>query len=291
MSTILDALNLLRLRLVGFRSEFVDTPQGRIHALVCQGKGSLPPVVLIAGLSSRATHFSRMAPRLRKHVRRIVLLDMPGHGLSEVPADGLTGPSLKRGTIAALDGLIEEPAVVFGNSLGGFLALRHALHSSDKVLGLVLASPGGAMMDPLSQVEFLQRFRLRSHQDALVLIDRIFYRVPRLVRWVMALQARRQLAKRHIRHLLNTSKVKNLLTIAELRTLKMPIRMLWGAADGVLPESHREFFQRGLPDAQWVTPHDYGHSPYIERPVHLVDQIVEFMETQLSQQDWLSEAC
>lgn len=278
MTTLLDHLNLVRLRRRGFKSVYVGTPHGRVHALVRDGSGTLPPVVLVAGLSSRATHFNRLVPHLRDEVRRIVLLDLPGHGLSDVPPEGLTGPRLQASFIAALDQLIDEPAVVFGNSLGGFMALRHALHSPDKVRGLVLASPGGADMDPMSHMEFLQRFRLRSHREALSLIDRVFCRAPMGVRQVMAFFARRQLTRPHIQHLVNSARPEDLLTSEELGQLAVPVRLLWGDADGVLPPAHRLFFKRALPHAQWVHPPDYGHSPYIERPDHVAGQILEFAQ-------------
>lgn len=278
MSTFLDHINMVRLRRQGFGSRYVHTAHGRVHALVRDGLGHLPPLVLIAGLSSRATHFNRLAPLVSAHSQRVVLLDLPGHGLSDIPTGGLTGLTLQRGVIAALDQLIDEPAVVFGNSLGGFMALRHALHSPEKVRALVLASPGGAQMDGLRHVEFLERFRLRSHSDALALIDRVFFQSPPGVRQVMAFFARRQLGQRPMRDLINSASVDHLLTVDELSRLQVPVRMLWGESDGVLPRAHREFFRAALPHADWSHPHDYGHSPFIERPQDLAARILEFAE-------------
>ncbi len=278
MSTLLDHINLARLRLRGFSSQYALTPDGRMHALVGHGGGPLPPLVLIAGLSSRATHFNRLAPHLAGRAGRVVLVDLPGHGLSEIPPDGLTGPSLQRGVLAALDQLIDEPAIVFGNSLGGFMALRHALQSPAKVRGLVLASPGGAAMEGLRLVEFMERFRPSTHRAALDLIDRVFFQSPPGVRQLMAFFARRQLSQRHIRHLITSSRPEHMLTRDELRQLQVPVRMLWGTADTVLPSSHLAFFRDALPHADWATPPDYGHSPYIERPADVAERIVDFAE-------------
>ncbi len=290
MSTLLDHINLGRLRLKGFRSHFVPTAHGRVHALVGKGTGDLPPVVLIAGLSSRATHFARMVPYLQDKVRRLVLIDLPGHGLSEVPLDGLTGPSLQGGMLAALDAVIDEPAVVFGNSLGGFMGLRHALHSPSKVRGLVLVSPGGAQLDAMGLVEFFQRFRLRTFQDALQLIDRVFWRVHPAARLVMAFFARRQLSRPHVRHLLNTSEARHLLTQEELRGLRVPVRLIWGTADGVLPRSHLDFFKGSLPGADWYHPSDYGHSPYLEVPEDVAEHVLAFLRELTAERPRLVEA-
>ncbi len=240
--------------------------------------GVCPPLVLMAGLSSRATHFNHLAPLVGPHCRRVVLLDLPGHGLSDVPCDGLSGPTLQRGVVAALDQILEEPAVVFGNSLGGFMALRHALHSPAKVRALVLASPGGAQMDSQRLGEFLEQFRLLSHGDALDLIDRVFCESPAGVRHVMAFFARRQLARASMRGLLESSRPEDLLSVEELEGLRVPVRMIWGTADRVLPTAHRAFFKAALPHADWRQPEDYSHSPFIERPRDLAARILEFAE-------------
>jgi len=290
MSTLLDHINLARLRLRGFRSRYVGTPHGRVHALVAGRAGERPPLVLMAGLSSRATHFNRLAPHLLDRDRQVMLVDLPGHGLSDIPREGLTGPTLQRGVIAALDQLIDEPAIVFGNSLGGFMALRHALHSPHKVRGLVLASPGGARMDAMELVEFMERFRLRTHRDAVRLIERVFCRASPPLRQAMALVARRQLGQRHMRTLINSSRPDHLFTAEELGRLQVPVRMLWGTGDQVLPASHRAFFRAALPHADWAEPAGYGHSPYVEEPRDLAARILGFAERHGPRERQLIEA-
>jgi pimeloyl-ACP methyl ester carboxylesterase len=47
----------------------------------------------------------------------------------------------------------------------------------------------------------------------------------------------------------------------------MPIRLVWGARERLLPPAHREFFARYLPGhARIECPPDFGHAPFLDRP-------------------------
>jgi pimeloyl-ACP methyl ester carboxylesterase len=65
-----------------------------MHALAAPGRGPLPTIVLLHGLGSAAVHLGPLLNPLRAHTRGVVALDLPGHGDSAVPADGLTPASL-----------------------------------------------------------------------------------------------------------------------------------------------------------------------------------------------------
>ena len=130
---------LALMRLAGFRSRWVQTSVGRIHVLEAEGGGDGAPLVLMHGLSSRATHYRALARHLRPHFRRLILFDNPGHGESEVPPV-MDGESVRRGCIEVLD-TIPEPFLLYGNSLGGYGAMRYAMRSPEHVLRLAVTSP------------------------------------------------------------------------------------------------------------------------------------------------------
>jgi len=283
LGTPFDSLNLHLLKRAGFEQRWQETSQGRVHFLVGEGSGDLPPVVLMAGLGSRGTHFRRCVGHLLHRVRRVILPDLPGHGHSEIPADGLTGPSLQAGTLEALRELLhQDPAVILGNSLGGFMAVRHALIHPQDVLGLLLVSPGGAWMDVDQIRPFYDRFRLESHADALQLIDAVFAGSYTGLRHVLAWGARRQLGLAPTRSLIDSVEQSYLLSREELSGVTQPVRLLWGTADGVAPDDQFDVFHQGLPDGTRVErPHDYGHSPYLERPRDLAERLLAFIEEEV----------
>lgn len=276
-----DRLTVHALKLIaGYRSLWAETRLGRMHMLDVRGEGPRPTAVLLHGLSSAGAHLTPLIRALRPAFARIVAPDLPGHGLSAMPPRGTRVSDLDAGLVEALDHVVHEhtPVVLFGNSLGGFAAIRYALARPERVCALVLASPGGAWMPHHEHHAFLRRFSLRTHRDALDFVDRLLAARP-LARHLLALGIRRRFSRPGLRELLDLVEHDDLLTPAELARLAMPILCLWGERDGVLPASVAAFFKQHLPaHARFEIPARLGHSPYLERPDVVARRIVGFVD-------------
>jgi pimeloyl-ACP methyl ester carboxylesterase len=276
---LLPVEHLLRasLHARGYRSIRVATSVGEVHALDGRGGGPLPTVAMLHGLASAGIHLAPMMTGLRPWVRRVVAPDLLAHGYSATPAGGVTASSLRTGLVEALDALLDEPAVLLGNSLGGFVAVRYALARPERVRALVLLSPGGAPLTP-SEVEVLRRsFRLRSHAEALAFVDRVFARPPRM-RPLLAWGTRRKLSHASVQALLDALPTEAMLDADELRGLPMPTLVVWGQGDRVLPASSRRWFRDALPRlGHFVEPEGLGHSPYLEDAPRLCALVVDFL--------------
>lgn len=271
-----DRVLLQGLKLRGYRSRKVETSVGVLHALEAEGGGDLPPVVVLHGLSASGQYYENLMRRIRRHVKRVVAPDMPGHGYSELPADGLNHDTLGAGLREGLDALIDEPAIVFGNSLGGVAAVRYASERPDRVLGLMLAAPGGAPMDEDDLSEFVDAFRLHDHGKALDFVDKLFHR-PHPMRHILAWGVRQQFGRTGIDDLLRSIRPEDLLTPEELEGLEMPIFVLWGEADRVLWPEHRRFYEDHLPaHAEVHRIEEYGHVPHMSHPDCLAARLLEF---------------
>lgn len=100
--------------------------------------GAEPTVVLMHGVFMDHTLWDSVTPALQG--RRIVSLDMPGHGASP----GMDRPSAiddhVEAAAATLDGLGLSAAVVAGHSWGGMVGVRLAQRRPDLVSGLVLTN-------------------------------------------------------------------------------------------------------------------------------------------------------
>ncbi|MHB8878246.1 MAG: alpha/beta fold hydrolase [Myxococcaceae bacterium] len=264
------------LLLAGCRSRTVLTSAGRVHVLDLQGSGPSPAVVLLHGFSAAAVHYLPLMRRLRPGVARVVVPDLPAHGFSEVPRAGVSAQALQAGLLEALDGVLDAPAVFYGNSMGGLAAVRYALARPARVAGLLLCSPGGAAMSPTELAAFAAGFRLGSHAQGLDFVDRVFGRRIRL-RHFLAWAVRRRFAAPPMRALLDGLSQADLLRPKDLRNLTPPVRLVWGKADGILPLAHREFFRRHLPAHALIDePAGMGHSPYLDRPAAVARQILDF---------------
>lgn len=260
----------------GYRSRYVPTNAGRVHVLDARGQGPLPPVVLLHGLSSAGVHLLPLLRRLRGHVRRVVAPDLLAHGFSDSPPV-MRSELMKSALVDALDDVIDEPSVVYGNSMGGLAAVHYALARPARVRALVLSSPGGAAMDEAELRRFARGFSMATHDDALRFVDRVLARKSRF-RQLLAWGVRRQFRDPRVRALLSALAPADLLRPEQLAALSMPVLLVWGRDERILPRAHYEFFRRHLPgDARIEQPEGFGHAPYLDDAGAVARQILAFV--------------
>jgi pimeloyl-ACP methyl ester carboxylesterase len=276
-AALYDQLAHQSLRLQGYKSRFVEASTGRVHLLDARGRGKAPPVVLLHGFTSCGAHFFPIAKRLRSSAERLVLPDMPAHGLSETPRVP-TARGLEKGLVEALDVVLDRPSIVFGLSMGGLAAIRYALARPERVRGLVLCSPGGAEMRDDELERLRGTFHIPTHDHALKFVDRLLTKKT-MLRQAYAFGVRKSFGRPAMRSLLASMKSEDLLTREQLRSLKVPVLLLWGKKDRILPPSSLEFFKSNLPShARIEEPESFGHSPFLEQPDELASHIEGFLD-------------
>lgn len=129
LGTLTAVLALVLLSLRG-----VATPRATYGSSFGHGRG--PTIALVHGLGSRVEHWLPTARLLAEH-HRVVLVDLPGHGVSEMPEPF----SLDR-SVEMLDQALalqsSEPIVLVGHSVGGLVAAAEAVANPSRVRALVL---------------------------------------------------------------------------------------------------------------------------------------------------------
>lgn len=271
----------LALRHRGVRARRVPTGLGSLHVYDARGPGDLPTTVLLHGLASAATPFGRLVEYLRPEVRRVVAPDYPGHGFSDEAGLRLTPEALCESIGGALDALVDEPAIVVGNSLGGAVALQYALARPTRVRALILVSPAGAPSSDEEWREIRSTFDVDSSAQADAFLRRLYHRPP----WFLPLLARELpavLQRRAVRDLLDTVRRDHALAPDSLNSLEMPVLLLWGQSDRLLPEAHFDYFARHLPSHAVVErPAGFGHCPHVDAPEALARRIISFVREAL----------
>ncbi len=266
----------------GFSSRHLDTSVGRHHYYDGEGVSGSghPPLVALHGLSSGATPMGPVLRRLTSHYGRIIAPDMAGHGFSDSP-ERTTLDTLYAGVIDLLDEALDEPAVFFGHSLGGALALRVALQRPDLVAGLVLLSPAGAPTPPDQHEAWMERFLMTDQEAAAAFVRALYIRQPTFTP-VVAWACRRLFQRAPVRQLLASTRRDAVLTGSQLSSVSVPIRLIWGGAEKTLLPVHRNFFVAHLPlHADIVTPAHFTHCPYLEYP----DQVAALVAGFAAQRD------
>ncbi|WP_033288580.1 alpha/beta fold hydrolase [Amycolatopsis jejuensis] len=97
------------------------------------GPAGAPDVVLVHGGVAHAQWWDHVAPLLIEGRRRVVALDLSGHGSS----GRRTAYSIDRWAREVVDVAGGGRPVVVGHSMGGLVALRAALHWGDRLAGTI----------------------------------------------------------------------------------------------------------------------------------------------------------
>ena len=124
--------------------EMIATAVGEIAVRRTPVRGSGPhePAVLVHGLGGNSLNWVDLTEGLADRLE-CVSLDLPGFGATEPLADGdFSIPGHTRAVVATIEALFPgQPVHLFGNSMGGAVALQVAARRADLVRTLCLISP------------------------------------------------------------------------------------------------------------------------------------------------------
>nr|AFK41677.1 unknown [Lotus japonicus] len=138
----------------------------KIHYVV-QGEGS--PIVLIHGFGASLFHWRYNIPELAKK-HKVYAIDLLGFGWSEKALVDYDAMVWKDQVVDFMKEIVKEPAVLVGNSLGGFTALISATGLPELVNGVVLLNSAGQFGDgnkesKTSEETSLQKFILKPLKE------------------------------------------------------------------------------------------------------------------------------
>ncbi|XXF76601.1 alpha/beta fold hydrolase [Myxococcaceae bacterium GXIMD 01537] len=262
----------------GVRSRVTDVDGQPVHFYALPGQGKGPPAVLVHGLGGSAGGFSRVFFELARRFSRVLAVDLPGHGFS---SEYGKGPVSVRAQFDVLRDWVRqevgEPAYVVGNSLGGAMSIELAAEHPDWVRALALVAPAGAQLAPERMEELLASFEVESTAQSRALTRKLFHKPP-LAALMFAGALRQLYTTATVRALAaDVRATRAFLAPDVLQGLKMPVLLLWGESDGLLPHESLDYFRQHLPrgsDIQLVR--GFGHVPQMERPDELVARLVDF---------------
>lgn len=240
---------------IGMESAFTQVGSHRVHYFV-GGKG--PPLVLVHGVAMRAEDWAPLLRELKQR-HRVYAPDLLGYGESDKPREAdysvATQAELVRGFMDAMG--LGKPDVA-GVSMGGWIALKLASEHPARVQRLVLLSSAGLGFEStLKENSFSattveeQRasFALQTERARLLpdFILRDFLRRSKDKAWIVRASMRSMLTRR------------DLLLDGKLQRTRMPVLIVAGTADLIVPYDVAVRLQRELPQAQLVPLNGCGH--------------------------------
>lgn len=265
-------------RALGFRSRLLRAGERVLHLYDRVGQGSAPPVLLVHGMGGNAAGFVRIVRALLRASRRVLAVELPGHGRSRLARGERPASMLEAGEgVAAALSDLGEPAVMIGSSLGGAISLFTASSLPGSVAGVVGLNPAGAPLEGEARDAVLEAFRGGSARAALE-TNRRLYRKPPRIGWLFARGFARHWASPPVQQFASELRAgypglgKDVLSL-----VRQPVLILWGEEDRILPAASVDYFRAHLPHAAVEIVPRAGHLPMMERPRFVSARIVRFL--------------
>src|ERR1700712_362001 len=272
--------------------------------------GSGPAILLIHGIGDNSTTWSTVQSKLAQRFT-VIAPDLLGHGKSDKPRADYSVAAYANGMRDLLSVLDIERVTVVGHSLGGGVAMQFAYQFPQLVDRLILIGSGGVTKDvnvalriasmPLGS-EALAVLRLPMVLPALQLAGRlggsmlgstgVGRDIPDMLRILADLPEPTASAAfaRTLRAVVDwRGQVVTMLDRCYL-TESVPVQLIWGSLDSVIPVSHARMAHAAMPGARLEIFEGSGHFPFHADPdrfVEVVEKSIESTEPAIYDQDQL----
>ncbi len=234
------------------------------------------PVVLLHGFGGDRQTWLNIQAGLASR-KRSFAFDLPGHGeAQDWPRIGNAGVAAKA-VSQSLDALDLSRVHLVGHSMGGAVATLIALRSPERIASMTLLAPGG--FGPEINHRLLRRYAAATDAVEMeMLLEQFFgweFRLPKFLAKTAAENRARPGAVATLEAIADEiidGAVQKTLPRNELADLPMPVKVLWGTQDRVLPtrQAHK------LPGV--VSTHIFervGHMVHLEIPKEVVRLILQ----------------
>ncbi|NVK35560.1 MAG: alpha/beta fold hydrolase [Rhodobacteraceae bacterium] len=236
------------------------------------------PVVLLHGFGGVAKSWRNIQVQLQSKCVSIAF-DLPGHGEAlHWPEIGHAGISAKHVT-RSLDALELDQVHLVGHSMGGAVASLIALRNPKRVASLTLLSPGG--FGPEINGKLLREFAAASEESALSqVLPKFFnadFKMPKFLIQTASDQRQRPGQTAALETIVNsilTADGQNTLPLDDLSALGIPISVIWGEEDRIIPVEQAHRLQ---PPFKVTTYEAMGHMPHLEQPTKIIREIFNNM--------------
>jgi abhydrolase domain-containing protein 6 len=252
----------------GLEDHHVDGPTGRLTWF--EGGHGDTTLVLLHGAGDQAGTWARtITPLVERY--RVVVPDLAGHGKTD-PKDGPIGVDQVLATASAtLDQCCaDQPVVLVGNSLGGWIAFLLAMERPDQVERIVAVN-GGPLRHENPTVNLFPTNREEARQTMEALMGSSVDQIPGTVLDDIARYSQVGPAARLAE---TADAMEPFLLEGRLHEVTTPVDIIWGESDELLPLDYAQRLLDGLPAARMATIANCGHVPHRECPTLLVERLL-----------------
>lgn len=253
----------------GLESKWIETAPGETTHYHDLGEGT--PVLFLhgsgAGVSAAANWWLNL-PNLSESMRTIAI-DLTGFGQTKDPLDNPFGiKAWVEHCIRFLDALGIEKTWLVGNSLGGWVAFQLALDHPERIAGVISMGTGGAQRTNALKSHARPELSVEGIRQALLdfVVD------PNLVQDELVearfLAATGEGANERFQRVIKARDADREglpLDLDELAQLEMPVLLIHGRNDRVIPLSRSLSLAEAIPSADLHVFSNCGHWSQVER--------------------------
>lgn len=281
-------LNELKVKYTNTESSFISVDGMDVHFRDEGNQTDSIPIVLIHGTASSLHTFDAWTNSL-KNSNRVIRIDLP--------AFGLTGPFPDRNySIANYTSFIKDfltalkikQCVLVGNSLGGQIAWNFTLEQPDMVEKLILIDASGYPLNSksvpiafkLAQTSVLKnlltfitpRFLVRPS------VENVYFDTSKVTDSLVERYFELTLREGNRQALVDRFKTsKDISAYKNIKNIKQPTLILWGADDLLIPVENAYRFHKDLPNDTLAILNDSGHTPMEESPIESLELVTNFL--------------
>jgi len=246
--------------------------------------GNGPHITLLHGWGLHGGIWQDIVDEIGKNWR-VTVVDLPGHGASEMPKGGYTLQTLT----AQVANILPQPTVLVGWSLGGMIAMQLAADYPDRIARLILVAStpqftkgkdwshamdpqllevfaNNLMQDFDSTVKHflaLQVLGSSDERNTLRQLQRMAFSQgkpdPRALQGGLAI-----LSQENIRHCLSK--------------ITCPTLLIYGQHDNLVPQAVGKELLELLPDAKLEVINRAGHAPFLSHRQEFLQSINRFLD-------------
>lgn len=238
-------------------------------------------ILILHGWGSEAKKWQKIKEILENKGLKVFLPDLPGFGENQIVEKPWNTENYLNWTKKFIKKNINSPFFLLGHSFGGKIAFQIALQIPERVLGLILISPPifycpadlkarflGFCWRKISP--FLKPFlKFGISKKIFNFFRKFFYfyilKNPQYLKFNEAMK--------------KTFEIVNKEDFSEfLPQLNTKTLIIWGEKDKILPLKYAFLMKEKIPNSQLKIFPKIGHSPHLEVPEELAENILNFIK-------------
>jgi pimeloyl-ACP methyl ester carboxylesterase len=207
--------------------------------------------------------------------RALLIPDHPGFGQSDTPEWLLGIGDVAYHYLDLIEQLGLRDLDVVGHSLGGWIAAEIAVRNAGAIRSLTLISPAGVRVKgTLSGDIFMWSLEERAAN---------LFHDPDLAAQALAASRNPDLLERQLKNGYAAARLGwqprfyNPELQRWLHRIKIPVQLIWGEQDKMLPVEYARAWLEALPQARLAKIPSCGHMPHVERPAETLSATRTFL--------------